>query len=288
MAASTTAFLGGQQVVSLAPNSPAAAAGAWAVEDDVITHAGSVFVGSEAAALGKVLRENLGKPVELKVFRKSTQQERSMQVTPALDWGGAGCLGLNVVLCGPLPAGGSAAAASSSSAAAAAAGSAGAPAAGAMQRSGPAFDALCASLNGTWIIDERPGQSQTTEALMKYAGVPWLMIRAVIAAPTPPMEFQLSAESVSIVFPGMFTLKNKYQFDSSQNMHKAPMGPPMPATVTLEEGGVLLLVVRQGEMGDLYNKYFLDAAGRFRVEMYVVKAGEQKVHIKRVYDRAKK
>jgi hypothetical protein len=83
-------------VLRVKPGSPAAAAGEWALEDDVLTHAGSAYLGKEGSALGAALGGSLGKPLVLTVYRRSTKTERTVTVVPATGWGGSGCLGLDV------------------------------------------------------------------------------------------------------------------------------------------------------------------------------------------------
>jgi hypothetical protein len=77
------------------PGSPAAKCQTqWALEEDVLTHAGGVFLGRKAGDLGAVLRASLNKPILLTVQSIVSGSLREVWVTPAVGWGGDGCLGM--------------------------------------------------------------------------------------------------------------------------------------------------------------------------------------------------
>ncbi len=149
----------------------------------------------------------------------------------------------------------------------------------------PSTAALAASLSGTWLIDE--SVSKNTGDLLKYFGMPWLLQQGVLASATPPMEFLMTPEGdVTIVYPGLFPLKNHYVLGGAKNTHNS-MWSKQDCTVALskdrEGNPAFVITVPQGDKGDLIISHSLRGT-RHHVLILVVLKGEEKVHIPRFYD----
>ena len=145
---------------------------------------------------------------------------------------------------------------------------------------------LAASLSGHRIIDE--SVSKNTGDLLTYFGSPWLVKQAVLASATPPMDFLMTPEGeVTIVYPGLFPLKNAYSLKvGAKNVHNS-VWSKQDCTVSLttdKEGNLAFLItVPQGDKGDLLISHSLKG-GRHFVLITVVLKGEEKVNIPRYYD----
>ncbi|KAL7472204.1 hypothetical protein ACHAXS_012536 [Conticribra weissflogii] len=98
----------GYRVLGVQPNSPASAAGLVSFLDFLVGCNGEMLLGSgEGLEEGEeyddvdfpgVLRDNVGKELELLVHNIKSNSQRLVKITPTADWGGAGLLGVTIRL----------------------------------------------------------------------------------------------------------------------------------------------------------------------------------------------
>mmetsp|Transcript_29046 Transcript_29046/g.59643 ORF Transcript_29046/g.59643 Transcript_29046/m.59643 type:complete len:383 (-) Transcript_29046:36-1184(-) len=98
----------GYRVLGVQPNSPASAAGLVSFLDFLVGCNGEMLLGSgEGLEEGeeyddidfpRVLRDNVGKELELLVHNIKSNSQRLVKITPTSDWGGAGLLGVTIRL----------------------------------------------------------------------------------------------------------------------------------------------------------------------------------------------
>ena len=144
------------------------------------------------------------------------------------------------------------------------------------------------ALSGHWIIDE--SASENTERLLKYFGAPWLLIKAVIASPTPPMDVSLSPDlrTLGITYPGLFPVVNTYTLGEASR-HKSPFAGTQGCMYSLGTGEagqpLLQLEIPQAKnFGVLRITHALEG-GRQVVIIKMLLAGEEKLCIRRIYDK---
>jgi hypothetical protein len=144
------------------------------------------------------------------------------------------------------------------------------------------------ALSGHWIIDE--SASENTERLLKYFGAPWLLIKAVIASPTPPMDVSLSPDlrTLGITYPGLFHVVNTYTL-GEPSQHTSPFAGTQGCMYSLGTGEagqpLLQLEIPQAKnFGVLRITHALEG-GRQVVIMKMLLAGEEKLCIRRIYDK---
>jgi len=144
------------------------------------------------------------------------------------------------------------------------------------------------ALSGHWIIDE--SASENTERLLKYFGAPWLLIKAVIASPTPPMDVSLSPDlrTLGITYPGLFPVVNTYTL-GEPSRHQSPFAGTQGCMYSLGTGEagqpLLQLEIPQAKnFGVLRITHALEG-GRQVVIMKMLLAGEEKLCIRRIYDK---
>lgn len=66
---------------------------------DFIVAINGTRLDEDSGTLQSVLSENLNKPVQLCIYSSKYKRLRYVEVTPSLDWGGPGCLGISIRFC---------------------------------------------------------------------------------------------------------------------------------------------------------------------------------------------
>lgn len=92
------------------------------------------------------------------------------------------------------------------------------------------------------------------EPLLQFAGVPWLIRKAALAAPNPSIRTEMRADGMKVVSEGMAKNENEYKFGAA-SIHKTPAGD-YPAELTMgADGQSVVLVVRMAGKGTITSTY---------------------------------
>jgi hypothetical protein len=143
---------------------------------------------------------------------------------------------------------------------------------------------LLRPLAGKWKMDD--AQSQTTAALLRYFGAPWLVVQAVTAGATPPMLLTVEEGGVRVAFPGPFTLENFYSF-FAPSTHTSAFSRAQPCTLEVAAAppGFTVAVPQAPGKGTLFMSHALEG-GRCVCAIVIRKEdGSEPVRIPRIYDR---
>lgn len=77
-------------------------------------------------------------------------------------------------------------------------------------------------LTNKWKLD--PGKSDSMELMFEFMGVPWLIRKAILAAPPPTMTVDANNIRLRIEQSGLANLVNEYQWNAPSHTHKVPNG----------------------------------------------------------------
>jgi len=104
-----------------------------------------------------------------------------------------------------------------------------------------------------------PTLSDTMEPMFEFMGIPWLIRKAILAAPPPSLVIYANAEILRIEQQGFSNLINEYRWHDKTHTHKVPNGSYPAQLEVLNNGTVVKLSVTVEKTRHLILLYEVDS-----------------------------